>query len=739
MKKYLFPALALGLVLTSCQSDEPFAPGEGGEKQVTFTLNVPGELGTRADSGNKSGVGGLSNNAGELSYTLVLNADGDQRKFTKTGAGSVVFNPTVVLGREYTVTAYAHFSDEAWDGEEAIDITKHFNDETKDAYFNKEKITFQLNETNKQITLKRPFGKLRLLATDYTAAGNELNTVVKNVKITYNDAQTAKFDVFDSEFEFEGNYVNADAKTFGYYAAEEDGAMPIFADYVPANPGDNMVDFTVEVTYTNDEKYSRTFNDIPVKRNALTTLKGNFFTAEAEIKVEVKDAFEGQIPGNAEEQLRMVAAMGGEVTLTDNVELDAPLNVQANMTLNLNGKTITTTLEQEGHHHYAIFNNANLVLEGEGAIEARGIKNFGEMTVNGNVAIKNIDSNGGAAIWNEGKVTINNGTFISSEGAGANTYGAALNTRSGGEAVVNGGTFEAYSQLTYAIVNEGKTTINNATVKGKHGAVAGAESNDQTTINGGSFELMGVSGQSDHCAYFVSVIRGGVFSRNEADTTAGDSVFWESKIAAGYKAIEKDGKYYVVPAEVVVVTTAKELQEALANSNISTIMLGKGTFEIELYNDNLARESLTIIGTEGTKVEFANQQVRLVLFKNFTIKNCEILHMSTKSWGMLVFSTGDEADGDYTVENCLFNGVGTQGIYINETTAGATYNVKNCTFKGDFGSEGAVVIQNNVNFTVNVTGCTFNNVTDNKIYVKYQNQDFDLNTDVPVSEIGYGK
>lgn len=739
MKKYLFPALALGLVLTSCQSDEPFAPGEGGEKQVTFTLNVPGELGTRADSGNKSGVGGLSNNAGELSYTLVLNADGDQRKFTKTGAGSVVFNPTVVLGREYTVTAYAHFSDEAWDGEEAIDITKHFNDETKDAYFNKEKITFQLNETNKQITLKRPFGKLRLLATDYTAAGNELNTVVKNVKITYNDAQTAKFDVFDSEFEFEGNYVNADAKTFGYYAAEEDGAMPIFADYVPANPGDNMVDFTVEVTYTNDEKYSRTFNDIPVKRNALTTLKGNFFTAEAEIKVEVKDAFEGQIPGNAEEQLRMVAAMGGEVTLTDNVELDAPLNVQANMTLNLNGKTITTTLEQEGRHHYAIFNNANLVLEGEGAIEARGIKNFGEMTVNGNVAIKNIDSNGGAAIWNEGKVTINNGTFISSEGAGANTYGAALNTRSGGEAVVNGGTFEAYSQLTYAIVNEGKTTINNATVKGKHGAVAGAESNDQTTINGGSFELMGVSGQSDHCAYFVSVIRGGVFSRNEADTTAGDSVFWESKIAAGYKAIEKDGKYYVVPAEVVVVTTAKELQEALANSNISTIMLGKGTFEIELYNDNLARESLTIIGTEGTKVEFANQQVRLVLFKNFTIKNCEILHMSTKSWGMLVFSTGDEADGDYTVENCLFNGVGTQGIYINETTAGATYNVKNCTFKGDFGSEGAVVIQNNVNFTVNVTGCTFNNVTDNKIYVKYQNQDFDLNTDVPVSEIGYGK
>ena len=567
MKKYLFPALALGLVMTSCQSDEPFAPGEGGEKQVTFTLNVPGELGTRAATGNNSGVGGLSNNAGELSYTLVLDADGDQRKFTKTGAGSVVFNPTVVLGREYTVTAYGHFG-EAWDGATAIDITKHFNDETKDAYFQQENIKFQLNETNKQITLKRPFGKLRLLATDYIADGNQLNTAVKNVKITYNDAQAAKFDVFDSEFEFDGNYVNADAKTFGYYAAE-DGAMPIFADYVPANPGDNMVDFTVEVTYTNGETYSRTFNDIPVKRNALTTLKGNFFTASAEITVNVEDNFDNFIPGegNAEEQLRMAAIMGGSYTLPCDVTLSKPLKVEADMTLNLNGKTITAALEEEGRHHYAILNNANLVLEGEGTINARGIKNFGEMTINGNVTITNIDTNGGAAVWNEGKLTINNGTFTTNDQAGEGSYGAALNTRAGGEAVVNGGRFEAYSQLTYAIVNEGKTTINNATVKGKHGAVAGAESNDQTTINGGSFELMENPGVSDHCAYCVSDIKGGSFTLGN-NTDSGAQVFCESTIADGYKAIAKDSKYYVVPAEAeAVATTTSELNDALANGD----------------------------------------------------------------------------------------------------------------------------------------------------------------------------
>ena len=92
MKKYLFPALALGLVMTSCQSDEPFAPVEGGEKQVTFTLNVPGELGTRAGAaGNESDKGGWSNTQGNVSYTLVLSAEGHNQTYKKENvAGNTV-------------------------------------------------------------------------------------------------------------------------------------------------------------------------------------------------------------------------------------------------------------------------------------------------------------------------------------------------------------------------------------------------------------------------------------------------------------------------------------------------------------------------------------------------------------------------------------------------------------------------------------------------------------------------
>jgi hypothetical protein len=107
--------------------------------------------------------------------------------------------------------------------------------------------------------------------------------------------------------------------------------------------------------------------------------------------------------------------------------------------------------------------------------------------------------------------------------------------------------------------------------------------------------------------------------------------------------------------------------------------------------------------------------------------------MPNKSWGHLVFGASNNANGVYTISNCTFNGVGTQGIYINEQVSGATYNILNCTFNGDFGGEGAVTIQNNdgVNHTVNVTGCTFNDIpaTSHEIYVLYAFNGWTLNAE----------
>ena len=332
MKKYLFPALALGLVMTSCQSDEPFAPVEGGEKQVTFTLNVPGELGTRAGTeDNNSGVGGWTNTQGNVSYTLVLSAEGHNQTYKKENVtgNTVTFSPTVVLGREYTVTAYAHFNATAQEDLTNIIEEKGINDESKDVYFfttkeNVSKPTINFAEgTSYNFDLKRSYAKLRLIAEDYnTSDVNKPITDITKVTVYYNNEVYTVFDAVEGEFKTKANKSYSKTWDANYYEKNvTSGNKTIFADYIPVN-GTDVAPFTVKVEYTNGETYTREFNqDIPVRRNALTTLKGNFFTAGAEITVKVEDAFDNNsskeydLKFTAKEvQAALDAAPAGETT-----------------------------------------------------------------------------------------------------------------------------------------------------------------------------------------------------------------------------------------------------------------------------------------------------------------------------------------------------------------------------------------------------------------------------------------
>ena len=318
MKKFLFPALAMGLVLTSCQSDEPFAPGMGEEVQATFTISVPDAMGTRAGEVN-SALGGFSNGAGNLNYTVaLLRAEDDVVMWSsKTPASvngiSATFNPTVVQGYTYKIVAYATFDSAieapavgsvipADSGLGAIATLEGINNESEDAYFCNTRI---LGQANMEVTLKRPFGKLRLVATDYDKF-HDLGLQVANVKVTYGDnvVMNTQFDA--STKAFEGT---AASKVFEFegetsYSEEanknENGVYTVFTDYLPAADGENdetMYPFTIEVTYANGKgTYTRTLSqDIPVKRNYLTTLRGNFFTTEAALTLEVNEMFAGEV------------------------------------------------------------------------------------------------------------------------------------------------------------------------------------------------------------------------------------------------------------------------------------------------------------------------------------------------------------------------------------------------------------------------------------------------------------
>ena len=392
MKKYLIPALAFGLVMTSCQSDEPFAPGEGGEKQVTFTLNAPTSM-TRAGERSSSNLGGLSNKAAndELHYTLALYYGNEveyKKSITSIGS-SVTFNPTVILGRNYRVVAYADFVGEKADLT-SIAIENGINNEKKDAYFaNPGNVVFTENDLAEQVTLTRPFGKLRLVATDYSD-----KTQISNVSVTYrNGGHLNSFNAFKGEF---ANTTDASATYNAVYNVEYDeetGEKTIFVDYIPVN-SDGVFPFEITVTYTNGtESFTRTFaEDIPVRRNALTTLKGNFFTAEAKISVVVDEDFDGgqtvgyysgvTIGGTNYDSLEeaVAAAQSGDVLRLDGdivlvynatrANENFLMEINKNVTINLNGNNINATVGDvtvnSGIFH--VVNGGELTIEGDGNV-----------------------------------------------------------------------------------------------------------------------------------------------------------------------------------------------------------------------------------------------------------------------------------------------------------------------------------------------------------------------------------
>ena len=307
MKKYLFAALGAGLLMTSCQSDEPLAPGNGLEQQVAFTVSLPDAVSTRA-GGTNSAAGGVSNNVGaNVTFNVALYLDGrlvfaDNQSVSSTGNHtSATFEPTLVIGENYQLVAFAEFdNDVVAEGEGVnpatnmglIPVESGINNELNDEYFVSTTLTAA---PELSATLKRPYGKLRLIAEDLAEAERQFGDVIKSVEVKYAYTRPTSFNVLNGAF---ASYTSA-VETFNaekcVYADETGDDRTIFVDYIPANTGDQMMPFTVKVTFANDKTYTREFRqDIPVRRNWLTTLKGRLFTMDSELKLTIEENFDGE-------------------------------------------------------------------------------------------------------------------------------------------------------------------------------------------------------------------------------------------------------------------------------------------------------------------------------------------------------------------------------------------------------------------------------------------------------------
>lgn len=745
MNKKLFLgmfAAASMLFATSCSNDELDVVQSGNEAQVSFSLGLEGGIATRAISDGKS--------ADVLMYA-VFDKEGNRiNTIQKVSKNGVTFptteNITLAKGQTYKVAFWAQDEDcEAYTVSDDMKVTVNYandenkgnNDETRDAFFKTVEFTVT-GSTSIDVEMKRPFAQVNVGVTkeDWDAAVASGVTVALSSVVIKNAA--TELNLLDGTVsgETEVSYELANIPSNPAILevdADGDGTKEEYnwlsMSYIL--PADNTTGYAkttldnVAFVFASDGEpieFNQGLNSVPVQRNWRTNIIGKILTGDITFNIVIDPVYDNDhnvevpyatIDGVAYKSFAdaMAAVQDGEtIKLEGETTLDGVVDGYLftiegkSITINLNGYGFAATIPDVTKNSaiFRVAKNSGLTIVGDGNVKVVTNKAH-------DVLAAFINNDGGTVTLKGGNWTMTAleypealiPTFVDNN---SNVNSATLN--------IEGGTYTFHRNLFRNFANA--ASHNNyatvATINIYGGTFNGRES------DAGSIWNQKPSSTTPDGAGIINVM-GGTFNNVNISDDFGGNVY---------------------------VNSQEELNTALANKNTHTIYLGAGKYVANLYDSSLtpARESLTIIGSEGT--QFAHSatksgQLRIEQFDNFTIRNCEILkrEVPDKNWGMMIFSTG-KANGVYTIENCTFKGVGTQGIYINENNSTATYNILNCTFDGDFGTEGAITIQTNkdVNHTVNVKGCTFNNIpeTSHRIFLAKPSAGFyygwTLNTDL---------
>ena len=373
MKKILLPILALGglLFASSCQMDEPDAGTLTGEVDFTITAGIPSGITTYSptDGNAFSHLGGINNVSGDYVLRFILEVyDGDAVAYEETqyledfSNPNVTFNPRL-LAKKYDFVFWADFVAKE-DSEEARGDLYYntsngltsisYNNVTEtvlttdlvDAYTAHQQIDLSESSQNVNVTLTRPFGKIRLLATD-----NPQNQVDDNLKvptsatIAFTDAKVpATFNALTGEASDEptlsvtGYTFTAVKETSPVVTGHNDLAFAYLLGqtYFFESPSSTAYKMTVTVKNENEQIGYRELTNIPVSANKLTTVIGNFYTNEGNIDVIVEDKF-----GEGEE----VKDVPETYTVADGNALQAKLNELAGQSPA--PKSVILTVEQK--------------------------------------------------------------------------------------------------------------------------------------------------------------------------------------------------------------------------------------------------------------------------------------------------------------------------------------------------------------------------------------------------------
>lgn len=429
MKRYLlstFTIAAAALLVTSCNDEMDNGLKTGDEGTVTFTAQLPSEMGTRAFADGLTAKH-LQYAVYEAGQSTPLPVFGDET--TVVGEAEMVnLKKSVTLkltsGKSYDVIFWADATTDSpytfnpASQEVSVGYSKvNNNSDNCDAFFKKETITVSGNQSV-DVKLTRPFAQVNIGTDDFDAAkasGLEVTQteVVAKAFATLNLATGKVADEADRTF------------TMKAIPTASDGEFPVAGGYKYLSMDYLLVGAdkaTVDVAFNYGGPQNRTFTNVPVQRNYRTNIYGSLLTNTTDFNVVIEPAFATTNYNLG--ALYTASQIGGAVTLSDNVDFDRTIAVQPGktMSVNLNGKTVKNTTDLWENpsvpNSWSLFSvrgtDSKLTLSGDGDVIAKANDCYAiDVQGGGHLVIEGGHYNGNihAVYVTEGVAEIKGGTF----------------------------------------------------------------------------------------------------------------------------------------------------------------------------------------------------------------------------------------------------------------------------------------------------------------------------------------
>ena len=384
MKKISAVILAITAVtMISCQRETIDSGALTGEVEFTVTAGIPGGISTYADP-----VAAFSHNGGavnvdhteyDLRYILEVYTQGEDpvRVYRKTVIVPDNFTTTDVtitarlVAKTYDFVFWADFVPEG-SGEDTEGL--HYDtdpltsvsykegtalddlaSEAIDAYCHVEEVDLSKNQNISGIKLHRPFGKIRLLATDKLTEGVDQDEYPAETKVDFKGVTVpASFNVLTG-LAIEGSTLTIENITGTSILEDASVAGTEYPDsyllgYYYIFAADGSTSYAMDVTtydLNGTQMGVRNLSQIPVQKNKLTTVIGNFYTNSSTLEVIIEDPFdepENEIDLEAAEKMKDALAQGGTFTLSCDIDITASSDIIVpegiSSTIDLNGYTI---------------------------------------------------------------------------------------------------------------------------------------------------------------------------------------------------------------------------------------------------------------------------------------------------------------------------------------------------------------------------------------------------------------